>query len=350
VNRRLLATLCVVLAQVTSASPQPAEWKDLSPHAVKFVPVDNDVQLEVLDWGGSGPALVLLAGLGDTAHVFDDFAPMLTSRYRVVGVTRRAHGRSSAPVTGYGFARLADDVVRVIDAMAVDKPVAIGHSFAGEELHVLGARHSARIAGLVYIDAAFDRGDDSDNEAYDAVARTLPAAPRPGPSDLASFTALRSFLDRTQGFAGPEAHLRARWVANPDGTVARMWAPDPPIRLAMSKEMQAAYRPYNPERIRVPALAIYDRPKSAADLMRPWYPADDTVIRERVEKLYGLRRERVGNHIKWFERFAERGRVAEVSGAHHLFISNPGEVLQHIDAFVSPLAEKLLQAKLLSRR
>lgn len=102
-NRHLLVTLCVVLAQVTSASPQQMEWKDLSPHVVKSVPVDHDVQLEVSDWGGSGPALVLLAGLGDTAHVFDDFAPMLTARYRVVGVTRRAHGQSSAPVTGYGF-------------------------------------------------------------------------------------------------------------------------------------------------------------------------------------------------------------------------------------------------------
>ncbi len=332
--------LCVLLAAATPASPQPVEWKDPSAHIVKFVPVDTDVQLEVLDWGGSGPALVLLAGLGDTAHVFDDFAPMLTPRYRVVGVTRRGHGRSSAPATGYGFARLADDVVRVIDAVGLDKPVVIGHSFAGEELHVLGARHSARIAGLVYIDAAFDRGDDSDNEAYDAVARTLPAAPRPGQSDLVSFTALRSFLDRTQGFAGPEAYLRARWVANPDGTVARMWAPDLPIRQAMSKEMQATYRPYNPERIRVPAIAIYARPKSVADLMRPWYPADDTVIRERVEKLYQLQRERVGNHIKWFERFAERGRVAEIAGAHHLFLSNPREVLQQIDGFMASIAAR----------
>jgi non-heme chloroperoxidase len=338
-NRGLLA-LCVLLAQVTPASPPPTEWKDPSPHVMKLVPVDNDVQLEVLDWGGSGRALVLLAGLGDTAHVFDDLAPALTSRYRVVGVTRRAHGRSSAPATGYGFARLADDVVRVIEAAGVDKPVVIGHSFAGEELHVLGARHSARIAGLVYIDAAFDRGDDSDNAAYGAVARTLPSAPSPGPGDLASFTTLRAFLEKTQGAVFPESHLRARWLANPDGTVARLWAPDAPIRQAMSKEMQAAYTPYNPERIRVPALAIYARPTSAADLMRPWYPADDPLIRERVEKLYGLQRERVGNHIKWFERFAERGRVAEISGAHHLFISNPREVVEQIDGFVRTVAEK----------
>jgi non-heme chloroperoxidase len=307
---------------------------------VRFVPVDNDVQLEVLDWGGSGPAIILLAGLGDTGHVFDDFAPMLTARSRVLAVTRRAHGRSSAPPTGYGFSRLAEDVLRVLDAMGVDKPIVIGHSFAGEELHVLGARYADRIAGLVYVDAAFNRGDNSDNQAYDAVAKTLPAAPSPGPGDLASFAALRSFLEKTQRSVFPESHLRARWVANPDGTVARMWAPDPPIRQEMSREMQAAYKSYTPERVRVPALAIYAAPKSAADLMRPWYPADETVIHERVEKLYQLQRERVGNHIKWFERFAERGRVAEISGAHHLFISNPREVLVHIDAFVSTLVGK----------
>jgi pimeloyl-ACP methyl ester carboxylesterase len=68
--------------------------------------------------------------------------------------------------------RLAEDVVRVIDAAGVNRPVVIGRSFAGEELHVLGACRADKIAGLVYIDAAFNRGDDPDNGAYDAVART----------------------------------------------------------------------------------------------------------------------------------------------------------------------------------
>jgi pimeloyl-ACP methyl ester carboxylesterase len=226
-NRRVLPTLCVLFAVATAAASQQAEWKDPSSHTTKLVTVDDEVQLEVLDWGGSGPALVLLAGLGDTAHVFDDFAPMLTPRYRVLGVTRRAHGRSSAPAAGYGFARLGEDVARVIDAAGVTRPVVVGHSFAGEELHVLGARHSAKIAGLVYVDAAFNRADGAND--YDAVARTLPPAPRPGPEALASFAALRSFLEKTQGFAGPEAHLRARYVGNADGTVARLWAPPPPI-------------------------------------------------------------------------------------------------------------------------
>lgn len=225
------------------------------------------MQLEVLDWGGSGPALVLLAGLGGTAHHYDELAPALTARYRVAGVTRRGHRGSSATPGGYGFVRLAEDVLRVIDALGVNNPVLIGHSFAGEEMHVLGARHSAKIRGLVYVDAAFDRGDNADDEAFNAVARTVPAAPSPQPGDLVSFTALRAYLEKYGG-AGPEAFLRTRYRTNADGSVAGLWAPDLSIRQAMTKEFRAAYNPYSPERIRVPALAIYAVPKSADDLMR----------------------------------------------------------------------------------
>jgi pimeloyl-ACP methyl ester carboxylesterase len=338
------------LVAATAVSQQQLAWKDPSPHAVKSVTVDDNVQLEVLDWGGSGPALVLLAGLGGTAHHFDDLAPALISRYRVVGVTRRGHPGSSAPAKGYGFARLAEDVLRVIDAMSISNPVVIGHSFAGEELHVLGARYSSKISGLIYIDAAFDRGDDADTEAYNAVARTLPGGPGPQPGDLVSFTALRAFQEKTYGFAQPEAFLRARFRTNPDGSVGDQWAPELPIRQEITNEMRAAYQSYKPERIRVPARAIYAVPKSVEDFMRRGsssrlrFPEDfiakaavDPALRERVEKLYGLTRERFRNHAKWFEAFTEGGRVVELSGPHDLIVSNPREIVQHIDAFVSSL-------------
>ena len=61
------------------------EQRDESFPTVHFVTVDSNVKLEVLDWGGSGRALVLLAGLGSTAHTFDHFAPKLTRTYHVYG-------------------------------------------------------------------------------------------------------------------------------------------------------------------------------------------------------------------------------------------------------------------------
>jgi len=59
----------LLLAVLPASAQQPAPWHDPSPHTVQFVNVDKDVKLEVLDWGGSGRSLVLLAGSGNTAHV-----------------------------------------------------------------------------------------------------------------------------------------------------------------------------------------------------------------------------------------------------------------------------------------
>jgi len=110
---------------------------DPSPHKVSFVTVDKGVKLEVLDWGGSGPPLVFLAGLGNTAHNFDKFALNFTARHHVYGITRRGHGVSSTPLPtpdNYDADRLGDDVIAAIDALKLEKPVLAGHSIAGEEL------------------------------------------------------------------------------------------------------------------------------------------------------------------------------------------------------------------------
>jgi pimeloyl-ACP methyl ester carboxylesterase len=134
-------------------------WKDSAHHTVQFVTVDRDVKLEVLDWGGpstgSVRTLVLLPGLGNTAHVFDVLAPKLAAHYHVFGVTRRGFGASTAPLSGYGADRLGDDVLAVIEALAIRKPVLAGHSLGGEELSSIGSRYPEKVAGLIYLDAGY---------------------------------------------------------------------------------------------------------------------------------------------------------------------------------------------------
>jgi len=119
----------------------------------QFIAVQPDVKLEVLDWGGAGRNLVLLAGLGNTAHVFDSLGPKLATHYHVIGITRRGFGQSSAPQTGYDARRLGDDVVAVLDALHIADPVLVGHSIAGEELSAVCAYHPGRAAALIYLDA-----------------------------------------------------------------------------------------------------------------------------------------------------------------------------------------------------
>lgn len=56
--------------------------------------------LEVLDWGGSGDVVALLAGLHGPAHAFEQFTPVLADDYRVFGITRPGFGASNRPPDG----------------------------------------------------------------------------------------------------------------------------------------------------------------------------------------------------------------------------------------------------------
>ena len=73
-----------------------AQLHSQTTRTVKFIPVDKTVRLEVVDWGGSGRSVVLLAGGGNSAHIFDDFAPKLGAacHAHVYGITRRGFGAS----------------------------------------------------------------------------------------------------------------------------------------------------------------------------------------------------------------------------------------------------------------
>ena len=115
-------------------------WRDSSMHRVRFIRVAPDVRLEVLDWGGPTadrgrpvPAVVLLTGAGNNAHVFDDFAPKLAARYHVYGITRRGFAPSSIASSGYLADSLADEVLTVLDSLGLtgaNRPVLVGHSIA----------------------------------------------------------------------------------------------------------------------------------------------------------------------------------------------------------------------------
>ncbi len=123
-----------------------------------LVETEPGVRVEVYDWGGSGPPLVLLAGLGAKGSGFDSFAKVLRPRFHVYAMTRRGYGRSSAPeptAENYSADRLADDVLAVLDHLHLAKPLIVGHSLAGEELSSIGSRHPERVAGLVYLDAGY---------------------------------------------------------------------------------------------------------------------------------------------------------------------------------------------------
>src|SRR5713101_7431237 len=202
--------LCSLILLVSLLAPlysQSALWRDSSPHTAQLVSVDKDVRLEVLDWGGSGRPVILLAGGGNTAHVFDEFAPKLAANYHVYGITRRGFGASGFSATDDPADRLGDDVVAVIDQLKLNRPVLVGHSIAGAELSSVANRHPDRVAGLVYVDAAYSYAFDNSKGANVMEMQRLraPGPPSPDKADLASFSALTKYHERINGFRMPEA-------------------------------------------------------------------------------------------------------------------------------------------------
>jgi pimeloyl-ACP methyl ester carboxylesterase len=143
-----------VLALVLFCS---SAFASAEPPKRQSVEVEKGVELEVLDWGGTGRPLVLLAGFGGTAHSFDGFAQRFTDTNRVYSITRRGFGISSRPEpieANYTPERLAADVMTVTRRLGLKRPILVGHSIAGQELSEIGTRHPGEIAGLIYLEAA----------------------------------------------------------------------------------------------------------------------------------------------------------------------------------------------------
>ncbi|MBE0636193.1 alpha/beta hydrolase [Candidatus Bipolaricaulota bacterium] len=150
---------------------------NLAPHAQSSFVHVNGVRLHYLDWGGSGPALIFLAGYGNTPHFFNALARAFTDQFRILGLTRRAHGESEQPESGYDLDTLAADVVSFMDALDIDKATLAGHSFAGMEMATLAVKHPERLKKLVFLDALYEY-EQSDIELFGANP-VPPAAPPP---------------------------------------------------------------------------------------------------------------------------------------------------------------------------
>lgn len=224
-RRRIAIAAIVIFALLGPAEGESSPWHDPSPHLIRFVMVDDGVRLEILDWGGRGRNIVLLAGSGNTAHVFDDFAQKLTRLGHVYGITRRGFGASSHPESGYNDQRLADDVLRVLDAASISKPVLVGHSMAGSEMTTLGNQHSDRVAGLVYLDAGDDPADYPGDPAYRTLFDKLPPSvtspARASINETKSFQAYQEWQKRTNEIRIPGVGVASAiqcesgWVSRP---------------------------------------------------------------------------------------------------------------------------------------
>jgi len=329
--QRRTASIVFIALIVPLHAQQLPQWKDLSPHTTRFVTVEKGVRLEVLDWGGSGRPLVLLAGGGDTAHVFDDFAPKLTPSFHVYGITRRGFGESGFSPEGYGADRLGDDVLAFLDALKLEKPILVGHSLGGEEMSSIATRYPSRITGLVYLEAgypyAFDNGKGPTMKEFQDLKNLAPQAPPPGGSALASFAALQQACLRGLGFTYPEGELRQQFSTTSDGRVGKQR--DFPGDAVMLQGMKKYAD------IPVPALAIFAIPHAQGKWVND---STDPKVREAAKAFSAADLVLTTRQAKVFEDGVPTAHVVRLRGAdHYVYLSNEADVLREMKSFLSTL-------------
>jgi non-heme chloroperoxidase len=327
---RLVRTIALAALLLSTAHAQAI---DSTAHTVQFVSVENDVKLEVLDWGGSGRPVVLLTGQGNNAHVYDKFAPKLTATCHVYGITRRGYGVSSHPEptsANYAADRLGDDVLAVIDALKLNRPVLVGHSLGGEELSSVGSRHPENVAGLIYLDAAYgyayyDRSRGDLIIDVNVLQRELVQL-RPGNITKESNSVIHDLLETDLPALEKDLRRLQETTTRQSPALPNAQRSIPPIEQAVLSGMQK----YTD--IRVPILAIYALPHDFRDLLK-----DDAAGRAAAEA-----RDMVstGAQAKAFEDGIPSARVVRLPHAnHYVFRSNEADVLREINEFVGKLPQ-----------
>jgi non-heme chloroperoxidase len=320
------ASLALIVASSMRAGDDAIPRK----YSTRFVTVDKNIELEVLDWGGSGRPLILLAALGATAHSYDMFAPKLGKKYHVYGITRRGFGASSAPADGYSADRLGNDIVAVIDALKIDRPVLVGHSVAGEELSSVGSRHPEKIAGLVYLEAA------ESYAFYDPVEGNLLIDSLESRKEIDQFVK-REFSDERalvaemlQSLPRLEKELKEEQerlpaAANSANTVA---PPPKPEGFSPPGAIFAGMEKYTS--VGVPVLAIFAYPHAFLGMYQ-----NDPTGRAKAEAQDMVRTDALAKVV---ENESPSSHIVRIPHATHLiYMSNELDVLREIDVFVAGL-------------
>ena len=295
---------------------------DTSPHKTTFVTVDRDVQLEVLEWGGTGEPMVLLTGAGDNAHVYDAFAYQFTDRFRVIGITRRGFGRSSQPARGYDLDTRARDDIAVLDKLGIRQAVFVGHSIAGTELSKLAAVHPHRVRKLVYLDAL-----DIGSGGWAKIPQ-----PPPGPeltaTDLESVQRLAAESARDDGYRKPLAAICNMIRTNASG---RILGPITPPEI--SGKLLAGLQPAAYGRIQAPALGIFNR--ISTQFRMPYYWALKSANQEEFNRSIDALSKWTGGAIQRFGAEVKGSHVVELRDTnHYVFIVEEALVVREMRKFL----------------
>lgn len=262
----------------------------------------NGLALALAEWGTSdAPPLVLLHSLAAHSHWWDWMAPHWARRWRVVALDFRGHGASAhATPPAYAFDDYASDVVGVLDALAFERAMVIGHSMGAYVGALVAARHAERVRMLVIADMLTRWTEEQAERARRQAGRSGPTFGNREEAGLAFRLAPRETHAPEDGVR----HLGETGAAE-RGSGAWGWAYDPRVLLHPPVDPW----PFLPAVV-CPTLVIH---------------GEGSAIMDRRAA------ERVAASI-------EHGTVSTLPGAfHHLMLDAPAAFATAVDAWMTAL-------------
>lgn len=251
IRRVVVGSGLIAMGLACHARASRPAWTDGSTHREGFVSIPGG-RLHYLDWGGTGPNLVLIHGLGDSPHIFDDLVPALSGQFRVVAYARRGHGRSLK--TGpFDTPTLVADLVALMDSLGIEKTHLAGWSMGGNEVTAMAGSHPERVGRIVYLDAGYDWADPM----FAGAGKEAPFSLSPPAEARASLDAFRrwrmTWWPALTDTARVEAFMRDLVDVRSDGAVDL--ATDDSVSNALVGALLTSSRDYR--KVKAPALAIY---------------------------------------------------------------------------------------------
>ena len=320
--RQVFAVIHGASLALMAAWRLPAQaFVDRSPHRSARI-THSAARIHFLEWSTRGPAVVLLPGYSLTAHAFDDLAPLLSTKFRVIAVTPRGFGESDAPAqSAYTISTLVEDLHALLDSLHIAKAALIGHSLSGSVIATFALQYPERVTRLVFLDAfpyfMEEHGDSiaaldpittpsfSGDTTYDAVARYL---------RIFRYVPWHAAFDadlRAKPLGAEGARRRALTVA----FIADQWAHAPDLAA-----------------LRLPALQVCAVASVTSEY--PWLRASDSAY-QFAKRYIGTQLQSFNRRLcRRFETSVPEARIAQMHGSHYVFFTNPSETARVLTQFL----------------
>jgi pimeloyl-ACP methyl ester carboxylesterase len=165
------------------------------------------------------PPMLLVHGLASTMRIWDLTAPLLAQHFYVIAYDQRGHASSAKVNEGYDLDTMLADLVGLLDALDLQTPFVVGHSWGATLALGLAANYPRRASGIALVDGGlFDLGD-MPGATWETVSRDM------APPDLSSYTIAQMLARMRKGplSALPvdflEEFVGAMMATHADGTV-----------------------------------------------------------------------------------------------------------------------------------